>query len=255
VNVADDWGRRLAADLADLHRAPLITFGLSDDAEIRPEGLESTASGSRFHAGGIEIETPLRGAFNVENVLGAIAAGILLDLDEDDIAAGIASVAGVPGRFEPVDEGQSFTVLVDFAHTPDSLESVLRSARGLTEGRVIVVFGAGGDRDRGKRPLMGRVAANLADVTIVTSDNPRSEEPIRIIEDVLQGAGLDVEVDPDRRTAVERAISVAEPGDVVVIAGKGHEQGQEVAGVVHPFDDREVAREAIRRLAQSGEEG
>jgi UDP-N-acetylmuramoyl-L-alanyl-D-glutamate--2,6-diaminopimelate ligase len=255
VSVGDEWGRRLAADLADLHRAPLLTFGLSDDAEIRPENLESTASGSRFRAGGIAVETRLRGAFNVENVLGAVAAGILLDVDEDDIAAGIASVAGVPGRFEPVDEGQPFTVLVDYAHTPDSLENVLRSARRLTEGRLIVVFGAGGDRDRGKRPLMGRVAANLADVVIVTSDNPRSEEPIRIIEDVLQGAGLDVEVDPDRRTAIERAIVLADPGDVVLIAGKGHEQGQEVAGVVHAFDDREVAREALRRLAQCREEG
>jgi UDP-N-acetylmuramoyl-L-alanyl-D-glutamate--2,6-diaminopimelate ligase len=193
--------------------------------------------------------------FNVENVLGAIAAGILLDVDEDEIAAGIAAVDGVPGRFEPVDEGQPFTVLVDYAHTPDSLETVLRSARSLTHGRVIVVFGAGGDRDRGKRPLMGRVAVELADVAIVTSDNPRSEEPIRIIEDVLQGAGVDVEVDPDRRTAIGRALALAEPGDVVVIAGKGHEQGQEVAGVVHSFDDREVARDALRARARREEEG
>lgn len=255
VNVGDEWGRRLAADLADAHRAPLLTFGLTDDAEIRPEGLEATASGSRFRAGGIDLQTPLRGTFNVENVLGAVAAGILLDVDDDEIAAGVAAVTGVPGRFEPVDEGQSFAVFVDYAHTPDSLETVLRSARGLTEGRVVVVFGAGGDRDRAKRPLMGRVAAELADVAIVTSDNPRSEEPIRIIEDVLQGAGLDVEVDPDRRTAIERGVSLAEPGDVVVIAGKGHEQGQEIAGVVHPFDDRDVAREALRRRARVAGDG
>ena len=252
VNVGDEWGTRLAEDLADAHRAPLLTFGLEESAEIRPEGLESTVSGSRFSAGGIEITTRLRGAFNVENVLGAMAGAILLDVDEDDIAAGIASVAGVPGRLEPVDEGQPFSVLVDYAHTPDSLETVLRAARCLTSGRVIVVFGAGGDRDRGKRPLMGRVASELADVVIVTSDNPRSEEPIRVIEDVLQGAGVDVEVDPDRRTAIERAVSVASEGDVVVIAGKGHEQGQDVGGVVHAFDDREVAREALRRLT-SGE--
>lgn len=252
VNVGDEWGRRLAADLADLHRAPLVTFGLTEDAEIRAENVVSTSSGSRFRAAGIDLETPLRGAFNIENVLAAVAAGILLDVDEDAIAAGVASVAGVPGRFEPVDEGQPFAVLVDFAHTPDSLDVALRSARGLTDGRVIVVFGAGGDRDRGKRPLMGRVAAGLADVVVITSDNPRSEDPLRIIEDVLQGSGTDVEVDPDRRTAIDRAVTLAEPGDVVVIAGKGHEQGQEIAGEVHPFDDRSVAREALRRLAARG---
>jgi UDP-N-acetylmuramoyl-L-alanyl-D-glutamate--2,6-diaminopimelate ligase len=185
----------------------------------------------------------------VENVLGAVAAGLLLDLDEDAIADGVASVAGVPGRFEPVDEGQAFTVLVDYAHTPDSLAAVLAAARELAPRRVLVVFGAGGDRDRGKRPLMGKVAADLADVVIVTSDNPRSEEPLAIIQDVLQGTGVDVEIDPDRRSAITRAVSLADEGDVVVIAGKGHEQGQEVNGVVTPFDDRDVARGALRELA------
>jgi UDP-N-acetylmuramoyl-L-alanyl-D-glutamate--2,6-diaminopimelate ligase len=248
VNLRDDWGRRLASELAHVHRAPLVTFGLDDDAEIRPEGLELSTRGSRFRAAGIEIETPLRGLFNVENVLGAVAAGLLLDLEEDAIAAGIAGVAGVPGRFEVVDEGQAFAVLVDYAHTPDSLETVLRAARGLGDRRVIVVFGAGGDRDRAKRPLMGRVAVELADHVIVTSDNPRSEEPVSIIADVLQGTGVDVEIDPDRRAAIVRAIGLAEPGDVVLIAGKGHEQGQEIAGVIHPFDDRTVAREALAEL-------
>ena len=159
---------------------------------------------------------------------------------------GIARVEGVPGRFEAIDEGQPFAVVVDYAHTPDSLATVLGAARDLGDGRVIVVFGAGGDRDRGKRPLMGKVAADLADVTIVTSDNPRSEEPLAIIQDVLQGAGVDVEIDPDRHSAIERAIALADDGDVVVIAGKGHEQGQDIGGVVSPFDDREVAREALR---------
>jgi UDP-N-acetylmuramoyl-L-alanyl-D-glutamate--2,6-diaminopimelate ligase len=140
---------------------------------------------------------------------------------------------------------------VDYAHTPDSLENVLRAARELTDGRLHLVFGAGGDRDRGKRPLMGRVAAELADVAIVTSDNPRSEEPLAIIQDVLQGSGVDVEIDPDRRSAIERAIGLAEPGDVVLIAGKGHEQGQDVGGVVHPFDDRAVARGALAALRAS----
>ena len=246
VNVGDEWGRRLADDLDDLHRAPLVTFGVEEPAEIRPENLEVDARGSRFQAAGIDIDTPLRGRFNVENVLGAVAVGLLLDLDEDAIAEGIASVDGVPGRFETIDEGQPFAVVVDYAHTPDSLATVLDAGRGLGPGRVIVVFGAGGDRDRGKRPLMGKVAAELADVTIVTSDNPRSEEPLAIIQDVLQGTGVDVEIDPDRRSAIARAIALADEGDVVVIAGKGHEQGQDVAGVVTPFDDREVARDALR---------
>ncbi len=249
VNVGDEWGRVLAAELEDVHRAPLVTFALDGSAEIRPENLEIGATGSRFRAAGIDVETRLRGRFNVENALGAVAAGLLLDLDEDAIAAGIASVSGVPGRFETIDEGQPFSVLVDYAHTPDSLATALEAARELGQGRVIVVFGAGGDRDRGKRPLMGKVAADLADVTIVTSDNPRSEEPLSIIEDVLQGTGLDVEIDPDRRSAIARAVSLADEGDVVLIAGKGHEQGQDVAGVVSPFDDRDVAREALRSRA------
>jgi UDP-N-acetylmuramoyl-L-alanyl-D-glutamate--2,6-diaminopimelate ligase len=246
INVGNEWGRRLADDLEDAHRAPLITFGDADDAEVRPEGLEVGPSGSSFRAADIELETPLRGLFNVENVLGAVAAAILLDHDEDAIADGVADMAGVPGRFEAIDEGQPFAVVVDYAHTPDSLATALRAARDLCEGRVIVVFGAGGDRDRGKRPVMGRVAADNADVVIVTSDNPRSEDPLAIIQDVLQGSGVDVEIDPDRRGAIERAVSLAAKGDVVVVAGKGHEQGQDVGGVVTPFDDREVAREALR---------
>jgi UDP-N-acetylmuramoyl-L-alanyl-D-glutamate--2,6-diaminopimelate ligase len=246
VCVDDEWGRRLARDLQDLHRAPLVTFGLAAEAEVRPEDLEVTAHGSRFTAAGIEVETTLRGGFNVLNALGAVAAGLLLDVDENDVADGIAGVRGVPGRFEAVDEGQPFTVLVDYAHTPDSLATVLDAARDLAAGRVIAVFGAGGDRDRGKRPLMGRVAVDRADVVIVTSDNPRSEDSLAIIQDVLQGAGLEVEIDPDRRGAIERALTLAEEGDVVVIAGKGHEQGQEIGGEVTAFDDREVVREALR---------
>ncbi len=246
VCVDDEWGRRLAGDLEDLHRAPLVTFGLAEDAEIRPSDVEVGPAGSSFTAAGIRIETSLRGHFNVLNALGAVAAGQLLDLDEEAIAAGVASVDGVPGRLEAVDEGQPFSVLVDYAHTPDSLATVLEAARRLGEGRVIVVFGAGGDRDRGKRPLMGRVAADRADLVIVTSDNPRSEDPLAIIQDVLQGAGLEVEIDPDRRSAITRAVSLSRDGDVVVIAGKGHEQGQDVGGVVTPFDDRDVARQALR---------
>ncbi|MDQ3066268.1 MAG: UDP-N-acetylmuramoyl-L-alanyl-D-glutamate--2,6-diaminopimelate ligase [Actinomycetota bacterium] len=246
VNIGDDWGRQLADELEKTRRAPLVTFGIADDAEIRPERLELDASGARFSAGGSEIRSSLRGRFNVENVLGVIAAAILLDIEEDAIAAGIAALRGVPGRFEAVDAGQPFAVIVDYAHKPDALDNVLRTARDLATGRVIVVFGAGGDRDRQKRPLMGRVARDLADIVIVTSDNPRSEDPLAIIQDVLQGTGTDVEIDPDRRSAIARAIELAEPGDVVVIAGKGHEQGQEVAGEKNPFDDRVVAREVLR---------
>ena len=249
VNVDDEWGRRLADELQAAHRAPLITFGLGSGAEMRADGLQLDARGSRFRVAGIEIETGLRGSFNVENVLGAVTAGILLDIDEDAIAAGVAALSGVPGRFEAVDEGQPFAVIVDYAHTPDSLDVVLHAARDLGSGRVIAVFGAGGDRDRGKRPLMGRIARDRADLAIVTSDNPRSEDPLAIIQDVLQGSGMDVEIDPDRRSAIHRAVGIAEPGDVVVIAGKGHEQGQDIGGVVQPFDDRDVAREALRALS------
>jgi UDP-N-acetylmuramoyl-L-alanyl-D-glutamate--2,6-diaminopimelate ligase len=251
VNVGSEWGRRLADELATAHRAPLVTFALTEDAEVRPEALEVTRNGSRFRAAGLEVETSLRGSFNAENVLGAIAAGLLLDLDEAAIVEGIARVADVPGRFQVIDEGQPFPVVVDYSHTPDSLRTALRAARELGEGRVIVVFGAGGDRDRGKRPLMGKVAAELADVAIVTSDNPRSEDPLAIIQDVIQGTGVDVEIDPDRRSAIERAVSLAEPGDVVVVAGKGHEQGQDIGGVVQPFDDRAVLRDALRELRTS----
>ena len=247
VNVGDPYGRRLADELVGAHRAPLVTFGLRPEAEVRADDLELGPRGSTFTAAGIEIETPLLGIFNVENVLGAVAASLLLDVEEDAIAEGVRRVSGVPGRFEAVDAGQDFALVVDYAHTPDALSTVLRAARPLGDGRLVVVFGAGGDRDRDKRPLMGQVARQLADRVVVTSDNPRSEEPLAIVEAILQGTGTDVEVDLDRRSAIESAIASAEPGDVVVIAGKGHEQGQEIAGVVHPFDDRAVAREALAR--------
>jgi UDP-N-acetylmuramoyl-L-alanyl-D-glutamate--2,6-diaminopimelate ligase len=247
VNVGDPYGRRLADELAGAHRAPLVTFGLRPEAEVRADGLEVGAHGSSFTAAGIAFETPLLGVFNVENVLGAIAAALLLDVDEDAIVEGVRATAGVPGRFEAVDEGQDFSVVVDYAHTPEALATVLGAARPLGSGRLVVVFGAGGDRDREKRPQMGRIARELADTVVVTSDNPRSEDPLAIVEEIVQGTGIDVEIDPDRRSAIDAAIAGASAGDVVVIAGKGHEQGQEIAGVVHPFDDREVARAALRR--------
>ena len=245
VNVGDRHGRELAEELRALGRAPVLTYGFADDAEIRPDGPE----GGRFTAGGIDLETRLRGRFNVENVLAAVAVGLLLDVPDEAIAAGIAGVEGVPGRFETVDEGQPFTVVVDYSHKPGALEHVLRTAQELATARVLCVFGCGGDRDRAKRPLMGRIAADLADLALVTSDNPRSEDPDAIIDEVVAGAPDRLEVEPDRRAAIERALEAAGPGDVVVIAGKGHEQGQEIGGTVLPFDDREVAREALRSLA------
>jgi UDP-N-acetylmuramoyl-L-alanyl-D-glutamate--2,6-diaminopimelate ligase len=246
VNVGDPYGRRLADELGEHQQ--LVTFGFTDDAELRPEGLDLGPRGARFTAGGLELETRLRGRFNVENVLGAVAAARLLGVPDEPIARGVKELRGVPGRFEAVDEGQPFAVLVDYAHTPDSLENVLRTARDLAQNRLVCVFGCGGDRDRGKRPLMGRIAAELADLAIVTSDNPRSEEPGAIIAEIVAGAGGEVEVEPDRREAIARAIDAAREGDVVVIAGKGHEQGQQLADRTVPFDDRDVAREALRRL-------
>jgi UDP-N-acetylmuramoyl-L-alanyl-D-glutamate--2,6-diaminopimelate ligase len=245
VNVGDEHGRLLAEELRGQNA--LLTFGLTDDAELRADDLELGPRGARFRADGIELATRLRGRFNVENVLGAVAAARLLEIPDDAIAYGVRELRGVPGRFEAVDEGQPFAVLVDYAHTPDSLENVLRTARDLAQNRVICVFGCGGDRDRGKRPLMGRIASELADVAIVTSDNPRSEEPEAIIAEILAGA-RDAEHEPDRREAIARAIGEAAEGDVVVIAGKGHEQGQQFADRTIPFDDREMAREALRRL-------
>ena len=248
VNVANEYGRRLADELRTLGHDSLLTFGFADDADIRPEQLELDANGARLVAGGIQLRTSLRGRFNVENVLAAVALARLLGIENDSIAAGIEALKGVPGRFEAVDEGQAFAVIVDYSHKPEALENVLHTARELAPNRLICVFGCGGDRDRGKRPVMGRIAAELADVAIVTSDNPRSEDPEAIIAEVVEGADASLEAEPDRATAIERALALAQEGDVVVIAGKGHEQGQELANRTIPFDDREVARHVLRRL-------
>jgi UDP-N-acetylmuramoyl-L-alanyl-D-glutamate--2,6-diaminopimelate ligase len=251
INVGDEHGRRLAEELRSLGHQRLLTFGFADDADIRPEQLRLDESGAQLGAGGIELRTRLRGRFNVENVLAAVAVSRLLAIENEAIADGVAALAGVPGRFEAVDAGQGFAVVVDYSHKPEALENVLRTAREIAANRVICVFGCGGDRDRGKRPVMGRIAAERADVAIVTSDNPRSEDPDAIIAEVLAGAGTGVEVEPDRAAAIERAIAIAQPGDVVVIAGKGHEQGQEFADRTVPFDDRDVARQALQAVARA----
>jgi UDP-N-acetylmuramoyl-L-alanyl-D-glutamate--2,6-diaminopimelate ligase len=249
ANVDDEHGRRLARDFPDA-----ITVGIdAPDALWRATDLASEMAGSRFRArtpeGEVELRSPLPGRFNVLNVLGAAAAVRALGVPLDTIAATLPHAGRVPGRFEPIDEGQPFAVLVDYAHTPDSLENVLRAARPLARGQLAVVFGCGGDRDRAKRPMMGAIAAELADRVIVTSDNPRSEDPEEIVREVLAGAGPGVRAEVDRRRAIVAAVEEAEPGDVVVIAGKGHEQGQELAGGRKvPFDDATVVREALRRL-------
>ncbi|MDQ6777128.1 MAG: UDP-N-acetylmuramoyl-L-alanyl-D-glutamate--2,6-diaminopimelate ligase [Actinomycetota bacterium] len=249
VNVDDPYGRRLAAELADP-----ITFSLHGEASYAATDVQTGLGGSRFSAltpdGPVALRSPLRGRFNVANVLAALAAARAVGVDLDTAVEAIATAGQVPGRFEPVQEGQGFEVIVDYAHTPDSLENVLGAARELGGGRVHVVFGCGGDRDRGKRPLMGEIATRLADRVIVTSDNPRSEDPEAIISEILAGAGAGVTSLVDRRAAIAEAIAGADDGDVVVIAGKGHEQGQEfAAGRKVPFDDVEVAREVLRTRA------
>jgi UDP-N-acetylmuramoyl-L-alanyl-D-glutamate--2,6-diaminopimelate ligase len=245
VNLDDEYGRRIAGEIE------CVTFAVDHEADYRARDVEFDLMGSRFTcqtpAGTLELESPLPGVFNVENVLAAVAVARSLDVPGARIEQALPEFGRVPGRFEPVNEGQEFGVLVDYAHTPDSLENVLRAAREVTRGRLHVVFGAGGDRDRGKRPLMGAAARRLADRVLVTSDNPRNEAPEAIIDQVMEGAGPDAEREVDRRRAIARAVETAERGDVVVIAGKGHEQGQEFEnGRKEPFDDVAVARDALR---------
>ncbi len=225
VNVGDDWGKRLAASLPDA-----IVFDAGSPA------LDG-------------IELPLSGAFNRENAIGAALAAEALGVGREAVERGIEGLRGVPGRFETIDAGQPFTVIVDYAHTPDSLENVINAARGLGGDRLAVVFGAGGDRDRSKRPLMGRVVSELADRAILTSDNPRSEDPGAIAAEVAAGAAGEIEIELDRHAAIARALAEAQPGDVVVIAGRGAEPEQELAGGKIPFDDREVARVVLAAVA------
>jgi UDP-N-acetylmuramoyl-L-alanyl-D-glutamate--2,6-diaminopimelate ligase len=248
VNFDDPYGRRLAAEFE------CLTFSAEGaDADYRATDVEFDAGGATFTvAGKAEVRTGMPGHFNVANALAAFAAAEALGVDAATAAAGLAAAARVPGRFEPIDEGQGFAVLVDYAHTPDSIENALRAARRLTAGKLISVFGAGGDRDKAKRPLMGRAGGVLSDLAVVTSDNPRSEDPEAIVAEVAAGAAegdAELIVEVDRHAAIALAVGRAKPGDTVVIAGKGHEQGQEFEGGRKvPFDDREVAREELRKL-------
>jgi UDP-N-acetylmuramoyl-L-alanyl-D-glutamate--2,6-diaminopimelate ligase len=264
VNVDDPYGRRLAEEVdcltfsAEGAEADFSARGVSFDASGARFGVAISAAGRRVEAEStftpedeLAVRTQLPGHFNVANALGALAAAVAMGVEAEQAAAGLAGAQRVPGRLEPIDAGQDFAVLVDYAHTPDSLDNVLRAARRLTDGRLIAVFGAGGDRDRDKRPKMGLAGAQGSDLAIVTSDNPRSEDPDAIVAEVVAGAegAAGIEVEPDRRAAIALAFERAAPGDTVVIAGKGHEQGQEFEeGRKIPFDDREVAREELERL-------
>jgi UDP-N-acetylmuramoyl-L-alanyl-D-glutamate--2,6-diaminopimelate ligase len=238
VNADDEWGRRL------LQRAgmPMRPFSLDDAADLRVG-----PSGSTFKWKGEPVHLRLGGRFNVSNALCAAAIADELGVAPALVAQGISALTDVPGRFERVEAGQPFTVIVDYAHTPDGLAALLAAARETVEadgGRVLLVFGCGGDRDRGKRPLMGAVAVSAADVAILTSDNPRSEDPMAIIDEVLTGApgATTLTVEPDRAAAIALALDQAKPGDIVVIAGKGHETGQTIGTTTLPFDDRDVAK-------------
>jgi UDP-N-acetylmuramoyl-L-alanyl-D-glutamate--2,6-diaminopimelate ligase len=257
VNHDDPWGRKLL----DAHPARTLTYGLEPGADVTASDVTVAWSGIRATIQGAHgtfpIESPLVGRYNVHNLLAAVGAGLALGCAPAAIQAGIRQMRQVPGRFEKVEEpGQPFRVIVDYAHTDDALRRLLLAVRELQRGRVIVVFGCGGDRDRGKRPKMGRVAAELADLAVLTSDNPRSEEPqaiIRQIEAGVKEAGpserrlSDYRIVEDRKAAIGWAIATAQAGDVVVIAGKGHEDYQIVGTARHPFDDRSVAREALRQ--------
>jgi UDP-N-acetylmuramoyl-L-alanyl-D-glutamate--2,6-diaminopimelate ligase len=259
LNADDPVGAAWASALS----GRVLTFGLGSGHAIRPLRYESGFGGIQLLAtsprGAVRIDSRLIGEHNVVNLLGAVGIGVALGLEPDVIASALASVTRVPGRFEQVEAGQDFLVVVDYAHTPDALQRVLETARRLTQGRLGVVFGAGGDRDRGKRPVMGRIAATLADRVWLTSDNPRSEDPVAIIEEIVTGVVPSPRGGyaryPDRRDAIREALDWARRGDTVVIAGKGHETYQIIGGQVLPFDDRLVAREFLAGRAHHPDEG
>jgi UDP-N-acetylmuramoyl-L-alanyl-D-glutamate--2,6-diaminopimelate ligase len=247
VNADEPSGRSLLHDVA----IPTTSFGTGPDADLRARDVLVTREGIECIVDGIAIRSRLRGAFNLENLLAAAAAARALGIDDDAIRRGLAALPEVPGRMEPIEAGQDFLVVVDYAHTPVSIRSVLRASRPLTSGRLILVFGCGGDRDRAKRSPMGAAATANADLTVVTTDNPRSEDPLAILSDIEPGAkegGGAFVIEPDRREAIRLALHEAAAGDLVVIAGRGHEPLQERRDDAVPFDDRVVAREELEAL-------
>ena len=248
----------MAPALLGRTRAAVTTFGNRTEANVRAVAVRSSAEGTHLvlstPSGALEVSTPLVGSFNVSNTLAAVAVGIAAGLPPAAVARGAGALSHVPGRFERVCAGQPFEVIVDYAHNPDSLQNVLTTARGLTSGRLICVFGCGGNRDRGKRPQMGRIAAELADVVVLTSDNPRHEEPRAIIDEIAAGvpAATSAAICEDRREAIALALAGAAAGDLVLIAGKGHETVQLMGDRVIPFDDRDVVRQILAVAPATG---
>jgi UDP-N-acetylmuramoyl-L-alanyl-D-glutamate--2,6-diaminopimelate ligase len=257
LNRDDEWARKLKTGTSEV-----LWYGLGPDAMLRPRHVVSGFSGLKFeiNCGGVkfEVKSPLIGKINVYNILAACGAAMTYQIPPDVIARGIANCAGVPGRFERVDEGQPFAVVVDYSHTDDALRNAISVARTLNPKRVITVFGCGGDRDRTKRPIMGQVAGELSDLVFVTSDNPRSEEPLQIMNDVLVGTGRTntrTIAEPDRASAIRKAIENANAGDIVLLAGKGHETYQIFRDKTIHFDDREVAAEVLRSFGFRKKDG
>jgi len=249
INIDDEYGRKLI----QRGEGKQLRYSLKDKTEVYASGIMLRADGSavKIHTGSgtVDVDLKMPGLYNISNALAAAGVSIALGIDLEKIKVGLERLGSVPGRFERVDTGQEFTVIVDYAHTPDSLEKVLSAARQLTEGRLITLFGCGGDRDKGKRPMMGRIAAELSDHVIITSDNPRSEDPREIIMEIKNGIEENLlrrcEIEADRRNAIAMALEGAQKDDFVVIAGKGHEQGQEIAGEKIPFDDVQIAKELL----------
>jgi UDP-N-acetylmuramoyl-L-alanyl-D-glutamate--2,6-diaminopimelate ligase len=248
INIDDSHGEKLVTRLG--HDRPILTYGMSPRADFRASNYRAEFTGSSFQLdarGKIYlVRVPLIGRFNVSNAMAALAAANSLGVSLRDAVLSLAKAPQVPGRLEAVPAKRQFQIFVDYAHTPDALLNVLKTLRELSPRRLIVVFGAGGDRDKQKRPLMGRVADQNADYSIVTSDNPRKEDPLAIIADVKKGfRSTNFEAIPDRAEAITRAISLAEPRDIILIGGKGHEAYQEFADHTIPFDDRQIARRAL----------
>ncbi|RED65775.1 UDP-N-acetylmuramoyl-L-alanyl-D-glutamate--2,6-diaminopimelate ligase [Cohnella lupini] len=249
-----------SARFSKLTSSEVLTYGIDNAAHLKASDVIITANGTSFalesFRGNRQVNLRLVGKFNVYNALAALGAALCEGIELDDAIRSLERIEGVPGRVEPVNEGQPYSVIVDYAHTPDSLENVLKTVKELTTGKVICVFGCGGDRDKTKRPIMGRIASEIADRLIVTSDNPRTEDPLAILKDIeagLKEAGVSPDryaLEPNRRIAIEKAVEMASPGDVVLIAGKGHETYQIIGAVTHDFDDRLVAKEAIRSRIQ-----
>jgi UDP-N-acetylmuramoyl-L-alanyl-D-glutamate--2,6-diaminopimelate ligase len=251
VNLDDLWGRQIIGEM----KFPCLSYSLADKGDITPRECSVGSDGVSFIAvtplGKFGIKSKLAGKHNLQNILASIGVACAMDIPVKAIQDGIASVENVPGRLEKVSEGQDFEVFVDYAHTEDALRNLLSAAKEISRGKIITVFGCGGERDRGKRPKMGKTASDMSDIMIITSDNPRGDEPLAIIDEIEQGIsglkrGKDYFVVEDRRSAIKMAVDLAMPGDTVILAGKGHEDYQIIGGKRLHFDDREVAREAIR---------